>query len=203
MIAILLATRNRKKAQEFRRLARGSPLRIFTLEDFPDIPPTVEDQASFRANAVKKAVETSRHTILPVLADDSGLEVAALNGSPGVRSARFAGPAQNNAANNRKLLTLLASVPRAKRKARFVCFLAWAVGGRLIEVFQGVCEGSIARRRAGQTGFGYDPLFMPRGYRRTFGQLGSQIKDNLSHRAKALSQFRRWLRTTLSEHPAG
>ncbi|MBI1953938.1 MAG: RdgB/HAM1 family non-canonical purine NTP pyrophosphatase [Candidatus Omnitrophica bacterium] len=193
-MTLLLATRNTRKAQELKRLLTGSGLSLFTLADFPDIPAVAEDHATFRSNAVKKALETSRFTILPVLADDSGLEVKALDGTPGVRSARFAGPSASDLANNRKLLSALAKVPGSRRQARFVCFLALAIGGRLVEVFQGVCEGAIALKPAGRTGFGYDPLFVPRGRRKTMAQLGSRFKDRLSHRAKALAQFQRWLK---------
>ncbi len=198
-MTVLLATRNPKKAGELRRLLKNSPgpIRFLTLDQFPDIPPVREDGATFRANAAKKAVVTSRHTILPVLADDSGLEVRALGGRPGVRSARFAF-AQNDEANNAKLLKLLRGVPPARRQAHFVCWMALAVGGRLIQTFEGACAGSIAPRPIGKTGFGYDPLFIPRGRKKTMAQLGPHVKDRLSHRTKAVAAFKSWLKTDLS-----
>ncbi len=197
MITVLLATRNPKKAKELRQLVRGMPVRFVSLNRFPDIPPVREDGATFRANAVKKAVETSRHTILPVLADDSGLEVQALSGCPGVRSARFAGTAQNDRANIDKLLRAMTGVPDSKRGARFVCCLAFAVDGRLVRVFEGVCDGKIASEPAGRTGFGYDPVFLPRGRRKTLAQLSSAQKNRLSHRFRAVSKFQEWIRTGL------
>lgn len=205
----LLATRNAKKARELRRLLRGAGLRVITLEQFPTIPPVREDRPTLRANAVKKAVETSRRTDLPVLADDSGLEVRALGGGPGVRSARLAGPAprpalsraegrgsgqtQDDRANIAKLLRLLRRVPASRRRARFVCVLALARRGRLLRTFEGVCSGVVAREPAGRTGFGYDPIFIPRGHRRTLAQLGPAVKDRLSHRTRAVQAFARWL----------
>ena len=197
MVTFLLATRNRKKGFELRRLLKGIPIRFLTLDQFPGIPPVSEDRSTLRSNAVKKAVETSRHTILPVLADDSGLEVQFLDGLPGVRSARFAGPAQNDGANNAKLLKLMAGVPASKRRARFVCWLAVAIGGRLVQTFQGDCSGFIALKPAGQKGFGYDPIFIPQGCQQTMAQVSPRRKDLLSHRAKALAKLKSWLKTAL------
>lgn len=170
-------------------------LRLVTLAQFPDILLVVEDGATFLANAVKKAVETSRHTILPVVADDSGLEVRALGGKPGVYSARFAGPAQSDSANNAKLLRLMEKIPPSRRQASFVCWIALAAGGRLIRVFHGECAGEIAFSPLGKTGFGYDPLFIPRGMKKSFAQVGGGTKDRMSHRAKAVAQLRKFLRT--------
>lgn len=176
-------------------------MRVLTLERFPAIPPVREDKPTLRANSVKKAVETSRRTDLPVLADDSGLKVRALGGGPGVRSARFAGPAlrrgsgqaQDDRANIAKLLRLLRRVPPSRRQARFVCVLALARRGRLIRTFEGICRGVVAPRPAGRTGFGYDPVFIPEGLRRTLAQLGPAVKDRLSHRTRAIRAFARWL----------
>ena len=170
------------------------PLRFLTLDRFQGFPLVQEDGATFQANAIKKAVVTSRHTILPVLAEDSGLEVRALNGRPGVRSARFAGLSQNASANNSKLLRLMASVPSSRRRARFVCVMAVAIGGRLIRTFRGVCPGSIALHAAGHKGFGYDPVFIPQGHRKTIAQLGALQKDRFSHRGRAASRLQQWLR---------
>ena len=198
MVTLLLATRNRGKAEELRRVLAGVPVRILTLDRFPEIPHVKENGASFRANAVKKAVEVSKRTILPVLADDSGLEVKVLGGRPGLRSARFAGPAQDSGANNAKLLRSMAGVPPSRREARFVCWLALAVGGRLIRTFQGSCPGTIALQPSGRNGFGYDPLFIPKGYRETMAMMASRKKDGLSHRGRALAQLKAWFKTNLS-----
>ncbi len=202
MLTILCATRNPKKGKELRRLLKGAPVRIATLQSFPEIPLVRENGKTFEANAVKKAVQTSRHIPLPVLADDSGLEVQVLGWRPGVYSARFAlrpgsGRAllqsQNDAANNRKLLRLMRTVPKSWRRARFICSLSFAVHGHLIRTFEGRCRGSIAFSLAGNTGFGYDALFIPEGYSKTLAQLGPQIKDRLSHRTKAVTKFRDWM----------
>jgi len=189
VISILCATRNRHKVRELRRLLAGIPVRLLLLDQFPDIPPVSETGRTFRENAVKKAVSVSRRTILLVLAEDSGLEVKALGGRPGVRSARFAGSSQNDSANNARLLRAMAHVPASKRRARFVCCLALAAGGRLIRTFQAECAGSIAVSPAGRGGFGYDPLFIPQGDRRTMAQLGPAVKNRISHRAKAVRKF--------------
>ena len=173
------------------------PVRFLTLDQFSWIPPVLENKTTFRANAVKKAVETSRRTILPVLAEDSGLQVRALGGRPGVRSARFAGPGQNDAANIRKLLRLLSKVPASKRQARFVTCIAIAAGGEMIRVFEGSVEGSISFFPAGRTGFGYDPVFIPRGFKKSFAQLGARVKDRLSHRSRAVQKLGRWLKKCL------
>ncbi len=175
------------------------PVRLVTLDRFPELPPVHEDGATFLANAVKKAVQTSRHTILPVLAEDSGLEVGALGGRPGVRSARFAGKDQNDRANVEKLLRLLHAVPPRKRQGRFVCVMAVAIGGRLIRTFQGVCRGSIAAGRAGRGGFGYDPVFIPAGSRKTTAQMSPARKDRVSHRGAAARALAAWI--TTSERP--
>ena len=203
MITLLLATRNPKKARELRRLL-GGRYRVLTLDRFPDVPAVVEDGRTFRANAVKKAVQTSRHTILPVLADDSGLEVRALKGEPGVHSARFAGSAQRDLANNAKLLRQMEKIPPSRRQARFVCWIALALGGRLIRTFQGECAGAMAFSPSGKTGFGYDPIFIPRGMKKSFAQLGGRTKDRMSHRARAIAQLRDFLlKTDPSTGPAG
>ncbi|MBI3318657.1 MAG: RdgB/HAM1 family non-canonical purine NTP pyrophosphatase [Candidatus Omnitrophica bacterium] len=194
MVTLLLASRNRHKARELRRLLKGLPVRFLTLDQFPDIPPVEEDGATFRANAVKKGLQVSRRTILPVLAEDSGLEVRALGGRPGVRSARFVGERASDQANVAKLLKVMAPVPESRRQARFVCVMALSVGGKLIRTFEGECPGSIASAAAGRTGFGYDPVFIPRGRLETMAQLGAAVKDAVSHRAKAAAQLKNWLR---------
>ncbi len=201
MLTLLLATRNRKKAREIRRLLRGARVRFLSVDQFPEISSVKEDGATFKANALKKAVQTSRRTILPVLAEDSGLEVRALGGRPGVRSARFAlrrgsgqaGSGQDDRANVVKLLKVMKKVPASRRQARFVCWMALSIGGRPVATFQAACSGSIAFHPSGRTGFGYDPLFIPRGFNQTLAELGPRIKDSLSHRAKAARRFKGWL----------
>lgn len=193
MLTLLLATRNRKKALELSRLFKGVPVRLLTLDRFPEIPPVAEDGATFRANAVRKAVEASRQSILPVLAEDSGLKIQALGGRPGVRSARFAGPRQDDKANIAKLLQVMKKVPLRKRRGQFQAALALAIGGKLIRTFPGSCEGVISLRPKGHCGFGYDPVFIPKGFDKTMAQLGPKTKDTISHRFKAVAAFRRFL----------
>jgi XTP/dITP diphosphohydrolase len=214
MTTLLLATRNRHKTAEIRGIL-GKDFAYLTLHDFPDAPRVAEDADTFVANAVKKAVALARWLgakpdarftthALPcfVLADDSGLEVDALNGAPGVHSARFAaldaGRAGNcsDAENNAKLLRLLKDVPAARRTARFRCVVAAVTVGRPPSVlgppqlFEGVCEGRLGFAPRGHNGFGYDPLFIPAGFTQTFAELGDATKNTLSHRGKALAALR-------------
>lgn len=219
MTTLVIATRNRHKASEIRsRLGNG--FRCLTLADFPAAPAVVEDAPTFAGNATKKAVALAAWlakeggadagTDCWVLADDSGLEVDALGGAPGVHSARFAaaepgrGDNTSDLLNNNKLLRLLVGVAPARRTARFRCVLALAplpssvaprargprtgkAGG--VEVFEGVCEGHLLTAPRGQAGFGYDPLFVPRGYELSFAELGKEVKNRISHRAQALSRL--------------
>jgi len=220
---LLLATHNAHKVGEI-RATLGEAFSYLTLADFPDAPKVVEDAASFGGNATKKAVELARwlstssfatHDPSPglVLADDSGLEVDALEGAPGVHSARFAalemGHAENSpdADNNAKLLRLLKGLPLEKRTARFRCVLALTpvLRGRVesaspacyadefemqTTLYDGACEGRIIFEPRGQGGFGYDPLFLPDGFKQTFAELGEDVKNQLSHRARALQQLK-------------
>ena len=193
MSTLLLATRNPHKLKELRRALRGLPMQVVTLADFPHLASVCEDGATFEVNAIKKAVVPSRRVSELVLAEDSGLVVAALRGAPGVRSARFsrARPGvDRDAANNAKLLRLLRSVPPSRRQAAFVCVIAVASRGHVLGVVRGECRGAITMTPRGRTGFGYDPLFIPRGRRRTFAELGPRVKDRLSHRARALTKAR-------------
>ena len=192
MPAVLLATRNSKKLAELRRHLRGLRVPFRTLAESPAIPVVREDQPTFEANAIKKAVLPSRRVEDLVVAEDSGLTVDALDGAPGVRTARFAkSPAAlRDAANNAKLLRLLRGVPDRQRQAAFICVVAIASRGRLVGITRGVCRGRIAHEQRGSTGFGYDPVFIPLRFRRTFAQLGPRVKDRLSHRSRAMRQAR-------------
>jgi XTP/dITP diphosphohydrolase len=192
---IVLATRNKKKIEEIRRITAGLPVAILSLDDFPGCPETVEDRDSFEGNAVKKAVEVCRFTGRPALADDSGLEVDALGGAPGVYSARYAGgTGGNDVRNYEKLLSELEKVPDGKRSARFVCFMALAFPDGSINTFPGYSEGAICREPRGKSGFGYDPVFIPKGYKTTFAEMSGEAKDTLSHRGKALEKLAEFLR---------
>jgi XTP/dITP diphosphohydrolase len=221
MTTLLIATRNAHKVGEIRAIL-GAHFQFLTLNDFPAAPKVVEDALTFTGNASKKAIKLAQwlsgsqlsifnsHPFF-VLADDSGLKVDALNGAPGVHSARFAAvdSAKSgntpDADNNAKLLRLLQNVPDQKRTARFRCVIALVpVPVGKIEVaspvcyadelepqtFDGVCEGRMLFEPRGKKGFGYDPLFVPVGFEQTFAELGEDVKNQLSHRAKALAKLK-------------
>ncbi|MEY2410173.1 MAG: XTP/dITP diphosphohydrolase [Verrucomicrobiota bacterium] len=215
MTRIILATRNAHKVGELAALL-GPGFRCVSLDEFPGAPAVIEDAPTFAGNAAKKAstlanwlIKTSA-AVFPktfVLADDSGLEVDALEGAPGVHSARFAAmetpagiPAGNSsdAANNERLLRLLKETPADSRTARFRCVLALVnldagntSGAPLL--FEGVCEGRITAKPGGSGGFGYDPLFVAEGQSRSFAELGDEVKNRISHRAQAMIKLRAWL----------
>jgi XTP/dITP diphosphohydrolase len=238
MVTLVIATCNAHKVGEIRAIF-GDGFRYLTLDDFAGPPEVVEDAGTFAGNATKKAVALAKwlgqaqspranagsrepgelRDRMFVLADDSGLEVDALSGAPGVHSARFAaldtGQPGNSptAENNAKLMRLLENVPLGKRTARFRCVVAltpvpraehegaspacYAEDAELqTELFEGTCEGRIGFAPRGRGGFGYDPLFVPSGYEQTFGELSEEIKNELSHRANALSKLKRWLQGT-------
>ncbi|MGD9874330.1 MAG: XTP/dITP diphosphatase [Kiritimatiellia bacterium] len=184
---LLIATRNRHKLDEFQKLF-GAHVEITSGLDFPHLPDVVEDGDTFEANAVKKAVTLAKSTGLWALADDSGLEVDALGGKPGVYSARYAGEPTDYHANNRKLLKDLSGV--TNRRARFVCVMALSDPSGRAQTVRGTCEGQIIHETRGAHGFGYDPLFVPDGHEQTFAELGDEIKNSISHRANALKKAR-------------
>lgn len=192
---IVLATHNKKKVEEIRRITADLGITILSLDNFPDCPETVEDRDSFEGNAIKKAVEACRCTGKPALADDSGLEVDALDGAPGVYSARYAGGtgSGNDVRNYEKLLVELKAVPDEKRGGRFVCCMALAFPDGTTKTFFGVVKGRIGHEPQGDTGFGYDPVFMPEGHKRTFAMMTGTEKDGLSHRGKAIEKLAHFL----------
>jgi len=196
---IVLATRNKKKIEEIKRITADLPITILSLDNFPDCPETVEDKDTFEGNAVKKAVDVCRCTGKPSLADDSGLEVDALNGAPGVYSARYAGGtgSGNDVRNYEKLLAEVKNVPDEKRGAQFVCCMALAYPDGTIRTFFGYAKGCIGREPLGKTGFGYDPVFIPEGHKRTFAEMSGEEKDLLSHRGKALGKLAEFLHSQL------
>jgi XTP/dITP diphosphohydrolase len=192
-VKLVFATRNPGKVTELRQLCAGLDLEILSAADL-DLPDVVEDGDSFAANAIKKAMAVARATDLPALADDSGLEVDALGGAPGVISARYAGPEQDDRSNNDRLLQELAGVPAAGRTARFRSVLALAdptgpLGDRVVTA-EGVCEGVILDQPRGTGGFGYDPLFYAPELGATFAEAGVGPKNDLSHRARAMRAMR-------------
>ncbi|MCX6966470.1 MAG: RdgB/HAM1 family non-canonical purine NTP pyrophosphatase [Verrucomicrobia bacterium] len=190
---ILLATRNRHKTGELAALL-GADFQVEDLTAHPDFPEVDETGVTFLENATLKALAASRYFggDLLVLADDSGLEVDALGGAPGVRSARFAGPGARDGDNTALLLARLEN--RTERAARFRCAIAIAQGGALAASFEGACEGCILDAPKGGEGFGYDPVFVPDGYTQTFAELPAEEKNRISHRARATQQALAWLR---------
>jgi XTP/dITP diphosphohydrolase len=188
MLNLIVATHNRGKMQEIQELLSGMSVTVRCLSDVDPEFTVVEDGETFAQNAVKKAEAVCARYGCAALADDSGLCVDALGGAPGVYSARFAGEDTTYERNNQKLLELLQDIK--DRSARFVCVMALALPGRQTITVEGVCEGAIAQKLSGDGGFGYDPLFVPRGYRDTFAQLGSDVKNRISHRAVALHKMK-------------
>ncbi len=194
MHALLLATRNAHKVREFAEML-GEEFALADLSGYPEIGEVVEDGATFVENATLKAVTVSRQVPGLVLADDSGLEVDSLGGAPGVFSARYAGPAANDAANRRKLLADLAQFGAvAARNARFRCVLVLARAGEFIASSEGAAEGRIVTEERGAAGFGYDSLFQPTGFEQTFAELTAPQKNALSHRAVAVAKLQKFLR---------
>ena len=192
---LLIATRNAGKVREIEQLLGDLPLRLRGLADFADVPEVEETGTTFAENAVLKARAYASQTRLWTLADDSGLEVDALGGRPGVFSARYAGPAATYEERMAKLLGELAAARDRERRARFVCVIAVAPpSADSVRTFAGTCEGHIAGEPRGSEGFGYDPLFVPDGYKQTVGELGDEVKRDISHRARALAGALAYLR---------
>lgn len=206
MLKLLLATRNLHKLEEIRTIL-GNNFQCLSLIEFPDAPEIEEDAATFEGNAIKKAeglanwLQSLPNQAAYVLADDSGLEVDALGGAPGVHSARFAaldkgvGVNSTDADNNAKLLRLLKDLPIEKRTGRFRCVIVLLPMNRKSEIrnpqcFTGVCEGRISHKPSGERGFGYDPLFFPEGFDQSFAELGEKIKNRISHRSIALQKLK-------------
>ncbi len=192
MDKIILATRNKGKVEEIRSILHGVPAVIESVLDYPDIPEVIEDGKTLEENAIKKAKEIFKYTGLPSLSDDTGLEVFALDLRPGVFSARFAGENVTYDDNNRKLLSELNGVDMTRRTARFRCVAAF-VGKGIEKITTGVCRGNIGLAVKGNGGFGYDPLFIPDGYDKTFAELSVDEKNHISHRARAFEEMRKFL----------
>jgi XTP/dITP diphosphohydrolase len=190
---LLLATRNAHKTREFATVL-AADFAVTDLTGRSDLPEVEETGSTFEENATLKAVTISRDVAGLVVADDSGLEVDALGGAPGVYSARYAGERATDSANVAKLLSALAAIKEEQgRSAQFRCVLALARGGELLALFDGVVRGAITAQAAGANGFGYDPIFRPEGTDRTFAELGADAKNAISHRARAIAKLRRFL----------
>ena len=195
MRTLLVATGNSHKTEEIRAML-GDGFEVSDLSSHPDLPAVDETGTTFLENATLKAVEISEQVPGMVLSDDSGLEVDALKGAPGVYSARYAGENSNDEANNAKLLEDLNGV--ADRNARFRCVIVIAEAGKVLAHFDGKVEGKIMHQGQGDGGFGYDPLFVPDGFEKSFAELGSEVKNGLSHRARAMDQVVPWMDQTSS-----
>ena len=188
---LVLATRNQGKVKELTEMLRleataEQQIEVISLESYPDAPEVIEDGKTYTENAAKKASVIAEYTSHLTLADDAGLEVDALNGAPGVNSKRWAGEDATDAIRIEKLLQTLEGV--TDRRARFVAAIAVVQPDSAPETVLGVCEGHIRHAPIGESGFGYDPVFVPDGYDQTFAELGEEIKNQISHRAKALEQ---------------
>jgi len=201
---IVLATTNKNKILEFKNILEGFKVEIRSVAEFGPIPPAVEDGLTFEENAYKKALHTAKILGLPAIADDSGLVVPALNGEPGVFSARYAGEKANDAENTRKLLEKLKG--QKDRRAYFKCVLSLAVPSGPALTYEGECHGIITEEIRGSGGFGYDPVFLFEEYGKTFAELTLQEKNVISHRGKALAEFKseitkvmKWLEQRLLE----
>ncbi len=190
MKELIVASRNKGKVGEIKELLAGLPYKVTSLLEYPNLPDVVEDGKTYRANALKKAIEIAKCTGKLTISDDSGLEVKALGNAPGIYSARFAGEGASEDAKNKKLLAMLKGVPLSKRQARYRCVIAFVDGkGKEIAVVQGTCSGLIAEKEQGSNGFGFDPLFILKRYNKTFGELPASLKASISHRARALKKF--------------
>lgn len=187
---LVLATHNTYKAEEFKVLLRDLDVDVLTLDRFPQVGEIVEDADTLEGNARKKAEEVFRMVNLPTVADDSGLEVHFLNGEPGVYSSRYGGPNATYQDNCRKLLSKLRGVSPRRRTARFRCVLYFIGPGNVRNTAEGLCKGIITESPRGSKGFGYDPVFLPRGYSKTLAEMTSSEKNQISHRAKAVEGIR-------------
>ena len=201
---LVVATRNGGKSRELRKFLEGFPVEVKDLNDFGPIPEVVEDGKTFEENAYKKASFTAKVLGLPALADDSGLEVNALEGGPGVYSARYAGPGATDAENNEKLLKSLDGID--DRGARFSCVISVAVPAGPALTYEAICQGTILDAPRGENGFGYDPLFYYPPLKKTFGEMTLEDKSQVSHRGKAMMELRQefdrllvWLARRLEE----
>ncbi len=188
---LVIATGNEGKLAEFENLLLPLGISVFSKRDYPHLPDPEENGSTLEENALIKAKATFEHTGKIALADDTGLEVDALNGKPGIHSARYSDPDATPEKNIVKLLAEMATQTRRTARFRTVLVLYPFEGGHL--TFQGVCEGQIIGKRRGNEGFGYDPVFMPDGYQETFAEMSKSLKNEISHRGKAIQEFSKWL----------
>jgi XTP/dITP diphosphohydrolase len=192
---VVLGTSNADKLEELRRLLKIARITVKSIGEFGPPPKVVENGRTFEANAAKKARIYSKRSPFVTLADDSGLCVRALNRRPGIYSARFAGPGCSYADNNRKLLRLLEKKQGDARAAAFHSVIAVYLNGKRLGAFEGICPGRIAHEERGRHGFGYDPVFIPNGSKKTYAEMNPAQKNKISHRARALQKAKRFLIT--------
>ncbi|GAB3050038.1 XTP/dITP diphosphatase [Virgibacillus ainsalahensis] len=196
MKQIMIATKNEGKAKEFKDFFSTYNIEALSLLDLTEEVPEVEETGTtFEENAALKAEQNAAVLSIPVLADDSGLLIDALDGKPGIFSARYAGEKKNDQENIEKVLGELSGIPVEKRTARFVCVLAVAIPGKKTLFRKGYCEGSIALSEAGLNGFGYDPIFIPTNHLKTMAELSKEEKNQISHRKNAMDQLKDWIKT--------
>ena len=193
MSYIVIASANAHKVEEYRELLKDQDVDLHSLADYPGFPGVEEDGKTFTENASIKAVAVCKYCDVPAFADDSGLEVMALDGRPGIHSARYA---ENDPARRAKLLKELEGV--TDRRARFVCVIAIAMNGEVIETFEGEVKGTILTGERGEGGFGYDPLFVPDGYDQTFAEMPQELKNKISHRAEAFRKAMEFIEEQMS-----
>lgn len=193
MDTIVLASRNKHKIEELKYTLAPLGISLKSTYDFPDLEEVEEDQNTLEGNALKKAQYVFDETGFPALSDDTGLEVDALDGRPGVYSARYAGESASYQENTQKLLNELSDVGQNGRSAQFRTVVALVTDAET-HTFEGICRGEILKESRGDKGFGYDPVFRPEGYKETFAELDSEIKNTISHRAKAIQKFYEWLK---------
>lgn len=187
---IVIASSNKGKVREIEQICVGLNVEFLHLGNFSNVPKILEDGDTYEENATKKALEIERFTSILTLGEDSGLEVDALGGKPGIFSARYAGEGANDKDNNEKLLGALKDVPLEKRTCRYRSCIVIATAEKVQAVSEGICEGLVATQPKGKNGFGYDPLFYVPEYKKTMAELPQEIKNKISHRAKALSTLR-------------
>ena len=201
---LLLATRNAHKTREVQQIF-GPEFEVRDLSAYPEISETVESGESFEENAKLKAIAVSKKLPGLIIADDSGLEIEALGGAPGIYSARYAGSNATDKQNIDKLLEQLAriGVEDSQRRARFRCALALAREGQILAIFEGAVEGTIVDPARGSSGFGYDPIFVPDGFEETFAELSAELKNTISHRARAIRALRAELQADAGDQGFG
>ncbi len=201
MTKLVLATHNRDKVKEISAYLGALPVDLVSLDAYPSIGKVDEDGETLEENALKKAREVFRQTGVPSVADDTGLEVYYLNNEPGVYSSRYAGPNATYADNCRKLADRMKGVPARRRGAQFRCVIAFVAPGGFERCVEGVCQGAIVEAPRGEGGFGYDPLFLPVGYSKTFAELSIEEKNAMSHRGRALQALKPVLSQYFKDHP--